>query len=176
MRSLIQIDGSNFYHKIKRISPKIHLTFFDYRKFALSLIDHQDKPTIIYYVGEIKNIRESKKNRQLFANQQKLFFNLKNQHIQIKLGYLLFSDGIFHEKGVDVQIAVDMVRGAIKKEYDICYLISSDTDLLPAIQTAKDEGKKIIYVGFENSVSRALSKNCSSYLILKRKDILSFTK
>ena len=86
------------------------------------------------------------------------------------------SDGKFHEKGVDVQIAVDMVRGAIKNEYDICYLISSDTDLLPAVQTAKDEKKKIVYVGFENFISRALTKNCSSYLILKKKQILNFTK
>ncbi len=84
------------------------------------------------------------------------------------------SSGKFHEKGVDVQIAVDLVRGAIKDEYDICYLISSDTDLLPAIQTAKDEGKKVIYVGFENFISRALSKNCSSYLILKKMQILKF--
>lgn len=86
------------------------------------------------------------------------------------------SDGKFHEKGVDVQIAVDMVRGAIKSEYDICYLISSDTDLLPAIQTAKDEGKKIIYVGFENFISRALSKNCSSYILLKKSQILKFSR
>ena len=86
------------------------------------------------------------------------------------------SDGKFHEKGVDVQIAVDIVRGAIKNEYNTCYLISSDTDLLPAIQNAKDEGKKIIYVGFENFISRALSKNCSSYVTLKKDQILKFSK
>ena len=86
------------------------------------------------------------------------------------------SDGKFHEKGVDVQIAVDIVRGAIKNEYNKCYLISSDTDLLPAIQTAKDEKKEIIYVGFENSISRALQKNCSSYLILKENQIIKFAK
>ena len=107
---------------------------------------------------------------------QKLFSHLRNQNIEIKLGYLLMSDGKYHEKGVDVQIAVDIVRGAIKNEYDICYLISSDTDLLPAIQTAKDEGKKIIYVGFENFMSRALSKNCSSCLIIKKDQILKFAK
>ena len=34
------------------------------------------------------------------------------------------NNGIFHEKGVDVLIAVDLVRGAIKNEYDIAYLFS----------------------------------------------------
>jgi len=176
MRCLIQIDGSNFYHKVKRTNPKIHLTNFKYRRLVSSLINPKDKATIVYYVGEVKNVRENPKNRQLFANQQKLFNNLQNQNIQIKLGYLLLSDGVYHEKGVDVQIAVDITRGAIKNEYDKCYLISSDTDLLPAIQTAKDEGKQIIYVGFENFISRALSKNCSSYKILKKNQILKFRK
>ena len=82
------------------------------------------------------------------------------------------SNGRYHEKGVDVQIAVDIVRGAIKNEYDICYLISSDTDLLPAIKTAREERKKIIYVAFENSISRALLKNCSSYIVVKKKDLV----
>lgn len=86
------------------------------------------------------------------------------------------SDGKFHEKGVDVQIAVDIVRGSIKKEYDKFYLISSDTDLLPAIRTAKDEKKEIIYIGFENFVSRALQKNCSSCQILKKNLILNLAK
>lgn len=75
-----------------------------------------------------------------------------------------------------MQIAVDIVRGAIKNDYDIGYLISSDTDLIPAIQMARDEGKKIIYVGFENSISRALQKNCSSYIVIKKKDIQKFIK
>jgi uncharacterized LabA/DUF88 family protein len=61
-----------------------------------------------------------------------------------------------------------MVRGSIKNEYDVCYLISSDTDLLPAIHTAKDENKKVVYVAFENYASRALLKNCSSSILLKK--------
>lgn len=168
MRYLIQIDGSNFYHKVKKAHPHIHLTHFNYRKLILSLIKEKAEVDIVYYVGEVKNTRESAKNRQLFSNQQKLFNTLKKQKIQIKLGYLLLSDGEYHEKGVDVQIAVDMVRGSIKNEYDVCYLISSDTDLLPAIHTAKDEDKKVVYVAFENHVSRALLKNCSSSIVLKK--------
>ena len=172
---LVQFDGSNFYNKVKKISPQTHLTNFDYAGLAQSLVKGSD-PHIIYYVGEIRQYEGNRKSETLYANQQKLFTNLRNQNIEIKLGYLLMSDGKFHEKGVDVQIAVDIVRGAIKNEYNKCYLMSSDTDLLPAIKTAKEEKRKIIYVGFENSISRALQKNCSSYLILKKDQILKFTK
>ena len=172
---LVQFDGSNFYNKVKKILPQVHLTNFDYAGLAKSLVKEEPNQ-IIYYVGEIRKYPGNKKSQSLYANQQKLFTNLRNQQIEIKLGYLLLSDGKFNEKGVDVQIAVDQVRGAIKNEYNKCYLISSDTDLLPAIQTAKDEKKDVIYVGFDNSISRALQKNCSSYLILKKDQILKFAK
>ncbi|MBI2029956.1 NYN domain-containing protein [Candidatus Gottesmanbacteria bacterium] len=175
MEVLVQFDGSNFYNKVKRILPKIHLTHFSYRNFAEFLVKGKLNQ-VIYYVGEIRKYPGKRKSETLYSNQQSLFLHLRKQDIEIKLGYLLMSDGKFHEKGVDVQIAVDIVRGAIKNEYDKCYLISSDTDLLPAIKTAKDEGKKIIYVGFENFISRALLKNCSSYIILKKSQIQKFAK
>ena len=155
--------------------PQIHLTNFDYYSLAKSLVKDV-KLHVVYYVGEIRQYEGNKKSEMLYSNQQKLFTHLRNQNIEIKLGYLLMSDGKFHEKGVDVQIAVDIVRGSIKNDYDKFYLISSDTDLLPAIQTAKDENKEIIYVGFENFISRALSKNCSSCVILRRDQILKLAK
>lgn len=170
---LVQFDGSNFYNKVKKILPQVHLTPFNYAGLT-KFIAGENPTQTIYYVGEIKKYPGNKKSESLYANQQSLFSNIRKQNIEIKLGYLLMSDGKFHEKGVDVQIAVDITRGAIKNEYDKCYLISSDTDLLPAIHTAKDEGKKIIYVGFENFISKALTRNCSSYKILKKEDLVLF--
>lgn len=176
MKCLIQFDGSNFYNKVKRISPTVHLTNFDYVKLIKEIVG-TDRPKLklIYYVGEIKQYNDQPRSKDLFIGQQKLFHRLKSQGIEIKLGYLLFSDGRFHEKGVDVQIAVDMVRGSIRNEYDVTYLISSDTDLLPAIKIAKEEGKKVVYVGFENFLSQALSRNCSSSYILRKEKILMCT-
>src|SRR3989338_2229221 len=168
---LVQFDGSNFYNKAKRVDKQIHLTTFDYIGLIKSFTKNMPNKAI-YYVGEIRQYEGNKKSEILYSSQQKLFTHLRNQNIEIKLGYLLMSNGKFHEKGVDVQIAVDIVRGSIKNEYEKFYIISSDTDLLPAIQTAKDEKKEIIYVGFENFISRALQKNCSFYLILKKDQIL----
>ncbi len=80
------------------------------------LLAKSDELQTIYYVGEIRQYKGNKKSEILYSNQQKLFTHLRNQNIEIKLGYLLMSDGKFHEKGVDVQIAVDIVRGSIKFE------------------------------------------------------------
>ena len=39
------------------------------------------------------------------------------------------------EKGVDVAIAVDLMRLAFRRPYDALVLFSSDIDLLPALET-----------------------------------------
>jgi hypothetical protein len=39
------------------------------------------------------------------------------------------------EKGVDVALAIDYVRLAMQQAYDVGVLFSSDTDLLPALET-----------------------------------------
>ena len=169
MKNLVIFDGSNFYHGAKRVSPRTHLTNFDYLKLV-EVITKSKNNIIEYCVGEIQQ-REFSKSRILYANQQALFYNLANQKIVIKKGYMLYSKLVYHEKGVDVRIAVDILRGALKNEYDKCYLISSDTDILPAILEAKEEGKKIIYVGFEKNVSRAMAVNCSKTILITREMI-----
>ncbi len=46
------------------------------------------------------------------------------------------------EKGIDVMIAMDLVRGALQKDgdlaYDLVILVSGDTDLLPAVEFVID--------------------------------------
>ncbi len=38
-----------------------------------------------------------------------------------------------HEKGVDVALAIDFIRLAIEGAYDVGFIASTDTDLIPAI-------------------------------------------
>lgn len=38
------------------------------------------------------------------------------------------------EKGIDVALAVDFVVMAVRREYDVGILFSSDTDLVPALE------------------------------------------
>jgi uncharacterized LabA/DUF88 family protein len=47
---------------------------------------------------------------------------------------MMKNSGAYHEKGVDVRIAVDMIVGAYENEFDTVILISSDTDLIPAVE------------------------------------------
>lgn len=168
-KNLVIFDGSNFYHKAKHLASHVHLSRFNYRKLAEALTGSQENE-IEYCIGEIKLEKHSDvKTQKLYAGQQGLFYNLEKQNIAIKKGFMMKTQGIFHEKGVDVRIATDIVRGALKSEYDVCYVVSSDSDILPAIEAAMDAGKKIVYVAFERSpVSKALGINCSEMVFITK--------
>lgn len=77
----------------------------------------------------------------------------------------------FQEKGVDVALAVDIVRDVLKGKTDHIILVSSDTDLLPAIRIAKKEGAKITYIPFDKKIIRALSVLAESTIVLNTYDI-----
>jgi uncharacterized LabA/DUF88 family protein len=47
--------------------------------------------------------------------------------------------GYSREKGVDVWLAIDLVRAACKKTADRVVVVSSDTDLIPALELAVEE-------------------------------------
>lgn len=42
------------------------------------------------------------------------------------------------EKGVDVALAVDLVYGAVRKNFDVAIVFSTDTDLIPALEAVND--------------------------------------
>ncbi|MDD9820680.1 MAG: NYN domain-containing protein [Nitrospira sp.] len=57
----------------------------------------------------------------------------------------LMSEGTYvdKEKKVDVNLAVDMVARAMKNEFDVAYLVSADSDFVPAVEIVRGTGKKV---------------------------------
>jgi uncharacterized protein (TIGR00288 family) len=99
---------------------------------------------------------------------------LRKHGVQYKLGYLLSNNGTFQEKGVDVQIAVDLLVAAYENIADRIILISSDTDLIPAIRKAQTMGKIVEYIGFSHKKSIALVAECRESRLLNIDDLEQF--
>lgn len=128
-----------------------------------------------YAIGKLEAKPTDKKPiRQMMAKQQAILGKLEKDGFVVQLGYLLKSGGKFHEKGVDVQLAIDIMKGAYKNTYDVCYLVSSDTDLIPAIWEAQSVGKKVVYIGFRHQISYALNNQCNGSRILNKSDVERF--
>lgn len=52
------------------------------------------------------------------------------------------------ERGVDTAIATEMIRLAWERAYDVAILVSSDADLVPAVEFLDQGGFRIIQAGF----------------------------
>jgi len=98
----------------------------------------------------------------------------KCQKIEIYRGYLMENDGVFHEKGVDVKIATDLLVGAYENLYDEAIIISSDTDLIPAMKKIKQLGKKVEYIGFGHQPSLALQTYATISRLLIKEELEQF--
>lgn len=173
-RCIILIDGSNFYFKLKDLKLH-HLLSFDFSGFAKLLAGKQKVVQAVYFIGKVRTDGTSK-TQELFNNQRRLFAHLKKHEFTYSLGYLLKSDGKFHEKGADVNIAVEILVATYENVCDKIILVSSDTDLLPAIKKAKEKGKAVEYVGFSHMPSVAMVANCSQSRLLTKEDVLPLVK
>jgi len=171
-KCIVIIDGSNFYFKLKDLDLH-NLLSLDFTQFLLHISKKYQLVSTTYYVGRVRT-DGTEKAQHMFNQQRKLFAHLKKHNVKYSLGYLLKSDGKFHEKGVDVNMALDMLVAAYENICDHIILISSDTDLLPAILKVKNKGKTVEYVGFSHQASLAMIANCSEPTLLKVDDIKPF--
>lgn len=175
-RVAVYIDGSNFYGYLK--DKEINFpkgTKFDFKKFVDFLVS--DKRELIskrYYTGVFRNFDGSKKSESLVSGQQKFFTNIEKDGFIIKRGRIMPFGNVYKEKGTDVKISVDLIVGAVDNLYDTAILVSSDTDLIPAIRYVKYKDKKVEYIGFAHAPSLGIQKYANLSRLLLPEDIEKF--
>lgn len=77
--------------------------------------------------------------------------------------------GVF-QKGVDVQIAVDLVSNAYLNNYDIAVLFSGDIDLYESVKLVKTLGKQVIIFSHRSLMSDNMIELCDFYKDICRLD------
>lgn len=171
----IFIDGGNFYRKIRKDNLIPKGTMFDYVKFAEFLSQGRKITSKSYYIGIVRNHDKTAKSQKMVESQQKLLTGLENDGYEIKKGRIVYDNKI-REKGVDVQLAIDLVIGAVENLYDTAIIVSSDTDLIPAIKYVRSKGKIVEYVGFSNAPSFGMIKEADIRVLLLKDQIESLRK
>ena len=73
---------------------------------------------------------------------------------------------VFREKGVDVALAVELVRQARDGEFDLAFLISADGDFHPAADLVRRMGRQVIAAG--PVIGRRLRDACDATIRLER--------
>ena len=190
--AIVYIDGENFLFRVadillgeKIIKNKDDITSFDFKGLFENALDAKDL-LIRYYGTRLKLFNQSpelkKKTTKIIDARRKLASSLRKQGIEfVNSGRLKLRDGDrckkcghqdlhLQEKGVDVRLAVDIVTESRRGQE--LYLVSSDTDLLPAVEKAKSQQTKITYVGFYNNLTTALAKHSTGVVVLREAEVL----
>jgi len=161
-RVCIFIDGSNFYFGLKNLLGKASIDFY---KFSCCLVDGRKLIRTYYYNAPvIKDIDEER-----YKAQQRFFERLKNTpYFTITLGRLVNRNGVYVEKGIDIKIAVDMLRLARNNAYDTGILVSGDGDFVSAVEGVQELGKHVEHAYFKTGQSQNLRQACDKYIELTR--------
>lgn len=158
-RVIVFIDGSNLYHGLKR---NVKRTDIDFYKFPLKLCGDQKLIRTYYYTAPLKESF----NPQQYKDQQKFFSTLyQTKFLELKLGKLVPRGNTHVEKGVDIKIAVDMMKYAYLNNYDTAILVTGDGDFAPVIKAVKDMGKHVVHTYFTGA-SNALKTEADDHIPL----------
>lgn len=82
------------------------------------------------------------------------------------------AQGCCLRQGVDVGEAVELVTDSLRKLTNQVILLSSDTDLIPALIVIKQEGAEIIYLAFEDQITKAIAAHANSTHVIRRSELV----
>ena len=82
-------------------------------------------------------------------------------HFEIRTGKLQENERGFQQKQVDILLAIDMIKLALKNKIQHIILITGDSDFVPAVQFVKEEGV-LVHLRHAESYSKELSLSCDS--------------
>jgi uncharacterized LabA/DUF88 family protein len=174
------IDGGYLSEILRQNALRI-----DYHKLALWMAEECEGTLLRAYYYDCRpyqssNPTEEEKNRT--SQKNKFLTKVRNlDSFTVRLGRLQKIDAKtgpqFIQKGVDVQLCLDIVTLSAKRVIDSIALLSGDADLVPGVEAAKWEGVKVFLFApsEDNQSARAsteLKETCDS-VISFNKDTLS---
>lgn len=173
---------------------------FDFEKFVDFLANGREVSQMgkRFYVGTVREKEGDLKSKEAMSRQTSLFtilrlnkWEIKTSKLKtrreeividsrvvdyqklLKLGVKTITIERQREKGIDVKLATDLIVGAVDNKYDTAIIVSSDSDLIPAIDWVRFRlEKKVEYIGFSILDKKGGSNNTVPLVsLISRTDI-----
>lgn len=110
-----------------------------------------------------------RKVKERYQSQQDLMKIVANfNFFEFKTCPLKYEEGRIFQKGVDVQLAVDLVSHAYKDNFDISVICSGDIDLLESLRLVKSLGKKVIVMSHPEVTAANIRKESDFFLDISK--------
>ncbi len=162
-RVAVFIDGSNFYNGLRDNVGRMDVDFHRFGK-KLSELAEGELLRIYYYNAKV----DPEFDPDNYDKQQRFITHLAHTpHLSLRLGKLVYyqvrgeeSAGRKHyavEKGLDVKLAIDLVRLAVNRACEVAIIVSGDKDLADVVEYGKEMGMIICCAFFPRGLSEALA-------------------
>jgi len=173
-QAIVFVDANNWYHNVKKffepgevdivkvaefLSKKYESKLVQIRWYAstpsiadgekmyykhMAFLQHLEKKGIKVITRKLQRLSSDEvlKKRKSTINNLDLCKNCKPL---VESVFLDLADLKKKEKGIDVWVAIDMIKESIiDKNCDVCILISGDADFTPALELIRNHGKDVL--------------------------------
>lgn len=190
------IDGENLRHRITSVLWEERLIDdheqpFNFDITAL-LVDAlgEGPEEISYYTSRVKQpdfeIPEHLAHKITAIQEQnrRWIAQLTNHGVRVvKAGNLKVHDSarcqhcgkrsqILQEKGVDVRFATDIVLAGTRDNIKHMVVLSSDADMIPALEVVRAAGTKVSYLCFSEEMNHAVAQSTDQVVTFSRQNII----
>ncbi len=182
-KGMIFIDGSNVFYDWGKANPGRHMDIEKYIDLIKSKYPNDEFVRTYYFATESSTNATflQRINRIPYCQvvkgrlQEKVFtLNHKSGITCAKCGEPVTSGTIktHTDKGTDVNIAVEMLKHAYNKAYDLAVLISRDADFVGVVKIIKNLGCNVDLVLFESERGNAeeLTDNVDSVVLIENSE------
>jgi len=192
VKTILLIDGENFKNKIASVFKEAGgerpvWDQYDFKRLLEGVLAGVETDRAIFYFARIKEHSDTReKSQQLIEEQRRLKTHLERQGFEVIMagsvrghvernGLLGRKLLVFREKGVDVKIAVDMVRWACDGKAERFIIGSSDSDLQSAIAEVRKRGVQCVYLGFEAQPNKGLTYTTQRTILMRNAEVLAYS-
>lgn len=168
-RLVVVIDGTNLKGALDRRGLT---TWVRYRQLAIEIAKRVPKevgiePWALEKVIYVTAPPIQSHNPSRYERWRKFEAMLKRtERLSLLLGRLEGSPGRIYEKGVDILVALELLRGAYKDEYDAAILVAADGDYADVAHAVREAGKVFVNSFFEDVKSYELLNASDAFVNL----------
>lgn len=145
IRAAVFIDGG---YLSKILKDRFGQAVIDYGQFAKWAAEGYEIFRTYYYdCPPYQSAHPTEDERRRTASRQAFFTALNRlDRFSVRLGRLAYrgtnesGEPIFEQKRVDLQLGLDLAFLVAKSRVEMVVLVSGDSDLIPAVRTAREQG------------------------------------
>ena len=111
-----------------------------------------------------------KKGNEKHYQNKKNFIKQLNllSRFEVKLGELQLIGNTYKQKKIDVLMSLDIAKKCFERQIDYAVLIAGDSDFVPVIDEAKNQGAVIYLYAYHNSLSEELLNKVDEFCDLNQ--------